>query len=291
MTKSFPLLVGALAVATTGCLASKGDIRLLQDELRASRAAAARSDSVSRRRGDSLAAAIASLAAMQSRIDRQFSDALQQTDDRLSSLSSKVSSFEVTTRETLKSVDSDIARVEELSRQNLRGLTSARAAAEQALATSPVVAAPDSAAAGTTGAAAPTASSGVPGPATLIRDGNGLILQHSCRAARRNFEEVLSQYPASPEAPQAQYLIAESFVACADGGNQNSADSVYSLVTSRYPKSDYAAVALYKRASMQAEAGNATAARGLYQRIVCEYPKSTVFLQAQDKLGRQTRCR
>ena len=75
------------------------------------------------------------------------------------------------------------------------------------------------------------------------------------------------------------------------GGNPAAADSVYTLVTSRYPKSDFAATSLYKRADMQMKAGKSDVARSLLQRIVCEYPKSTVFPLATEKLGSQTRCR
>ena len=75
------------------------------------------------------------------------------------------------------------------------------------------------------------------------------------------------------------------------GGNPAAADSVYSLVTVRYPKSDWAATSLGKRADAQAKAGKAEGARALLQRIVCEYPKSTVYNLATGKLGSPTSCK
>jgi TolA-binding protein len=282
--RRFPLLVGSLAaLGLTGCLASKGDIRLLQDELRATRAAVARSDSAHRRETDSLAAALAALASAQARGNQALQQSQQQTDAKVASVANRLQSFELSTGEKFKGLNDDVAQVQELARQNMRGMTAARAVAEQ------VAAAPTAAPGDST---ARPASSAAPGPATLLLAGNASILQGSCRAARRSYEELLKEYPNALEAPEAQYKIAESFVSCAEGGNPAAADSVYALVTARYPKSDFAATALWKRADAQSKAGATEVARGLLQRIVCEYPKSTVYPLATDRLGRQIqRCK
>lgn len=285
MTNRFSLLGGTLAaLSLTGCLASKGDIRLLQDELQATRAAVARSDSAHRRVSDSLAAAIAALAAQQARGDQALEKSLQGTDAKLTDLANRHRNFELSANEKFKALNDDVAQVQELARQNMRGVTAARAVAEQVAATPTT---PPGAPGDTTRPSAPVA----PGPATLLLAGNSSILQGSCRAARRNYEELLRQYPTSIEAPEAQYKIAESFVSCAEGGNPAAADSVYTLVTAKYPKNDWAAVALYKRADMQSKAGKPDVARALLQRIVCEYPKSTVSQLATDKLGSRTSCK
>jgi TolA-binding protein len=166
----------------------------------------------------------------------------------------------------------------------MRSVTQAKAAAEQATGTTIPASGDSSTRAGS--------ASGVQGPATLLLAGNGAILQGSCRAARRSYEELLKQFPDALEAAEAQYKIAESFVSCAEGGNPAAADSVYSLVTSRYPTSDFAATALWKRADAQEKDGNVDVARGLLQRIVCEYPKSTVYPRATDRLGsNRKRCK
>jgi TolA-binding protein len=283
MNKS-SLLVGSLtAFSLTGCLASKGDVRLLQDELRATRAAVARSDSAHRRETDSLTAALAALATARAHGDQTLQQSLQQTEAKVAAVAGRLQSFELSTNEKFKGLNDDVAQVQELARQNMRGMTAARAVAEQ-VAAAPVAASP------TDTTARPTTSV-APGPATLLLAGNASILQGSCRAARRSYEELLRQYPNAFEAPEAQYKIAESFVSCAEGGNPAAADSVYALVTSRYPKSDFAATALWKRADAQSKAGNREVARGLLQRIVCEYPKSTVYPLATDRLGSQTRCK
>jgi len=279
--KSSRLLAGLLAALSTGCLASKGDIRLLQDELRATRAAAARSDSMHQRQIDSLVAALTTLSALQTKGDQTLRQMLQQTDSRITDIANRQKSFEVTTNERFKTMNEDLAQVQELARQNVRGVTAARAAAEQAAVVQPPP--------GDSGAKAPVASS-APGPATLLQAGNAAILQGSCRSARRSYEDLIANWPNDPLAPAAQLAIAESFVACAEGGNPAAADSVYSLVVTRYPKTDQAAIALWKRADALLKLGKAEAAKTLLQRIICEYPKSTVYSLATDRAGKVS-CR
>ena len=284
--KSSLLVVGSLlALGATGCLATKGDIQLLQNELRATRATVARSDSAHRRTSDSLAAALSTLASMQARADQALQQSQLRAADDLKALSARAGAFELATKEQLKSLSDDVDQVREISRQNSRGAALARAQAEQAV-KPPVALPPDS-----TTSAKPPAPSGPPGPATLIVAGRSQIYQGSCATARRSFEEVLRLYPDSQEAAEAQYSVAESFVACGEGGNPARADSVYTLVTAKYPTSDFAATSLYKRAEMQRNAGKRDVAQPLYQRVVCEYPKSTVYAQALSKLGSRPVCK
>ena len=289
MRASRLLAVSLAALGSTGCLASKGDIRLLQEELRAARADAARSDSLHQRQIDSLVAALSSLSAMQIKGDKALQQSLQQTDSRLTDLSNRVKTSDINTNERFKSMNDDLAQVQELVRQNMRGVTAARAAAEQAAAAPPPTPAPATAT-DTTVHTAPAAST-APGPATLLLTGRAAILQQSCRSARRSFEDLIKNWPNAPEAAEAQFLIGESFVSCPEGGNPASADSVYQLVTQRYPKSEFAATALWKRADSQQKLGNADAAKTLLQRIVCEYPKSLVYKLATERLGTPARCK
>lgn len=278
------LLVGPLlAIGATGCMATKGDIRLLQDELRATRVAVARSDSAHKRTTDSLTAALRSLASMQTRNSQSLQQSQQQANDALKALTTRVGGMELGNREKFKAVDDDLSQVRELARQGLRSGAAVRAAQEQA-ARLPAPTASD-----TTAPQTPEAS-GAPGPATLLVTGRSAILQGSCVTARRVFQELLTTYPESQEAPEAQFYIGESYGACGDGGNPVTADSVYKLVTDKYPTSDFAATSLYKRAEIQRNAGKPDAARPLYQRVVCEYPRSTAFAQALDRLGSRPVC-
>jgi TolA-binding protein len=266
------LIAGSLlALSATGCLATKGDIRLLQDELRAARASAARSDSLERRRSDSLTAAVANLERVMANNARDAGVAQQRFNDSLRSLAGIVRSNNIATAEQLRSLNDEIAQLREISRQNARRPVEAAR---------PTVTVQDSQSVATT----PTPS-GAPSSAALLVNGRSQAIQGSCGAARRAFQELLTQYPDSPEAPEALWSIGQSYVDCAEGGNPAKADSVHRLVVERYPKSDFAPMSLYKRAEMLREAGNPTEARPLYTRIVCEYPKSTVYPQALSRIG------
>ena len=276
------LIAGSLlALSATGCLATKGDIRLLQEELRATRASVARSDSAHRRTSDSLAAAVASLAAIQSSATR---DLERRTSDDLKALTARVSANDIATKEQLKSLTVDLDQVREIARQNARGAALARAQMEQA----------SRPAAGTgqdTTAAPAPPPAGTPGSATLLVNGRSMIINGSCAAARRAFQEILTLDPESQDAPEAQFSIAESYVKCGEDGNPEKADSVYRLVIEKYPKSDFAATSLYKRAEMLRSGGKPNEARPLYAKVVCDYPKSTVFAQALDRLGSRPACK
>ena len=91
------------------------------------------------------------------------------------------------------------------------------------------------------------------------------------RVARNGFEQLLTQYPNSEDAPEAMIYIAATY---ASERNQVAADSVYGLVVQRYPSSPKAATALYKQALSMREAGRITQARAAFERIIKDYPRS-----------------
>jgi TolA-binding protein len=287
--KASRLIAGSLlALGATGCLASKGDIRLLQDEIRAARASAAQADSARRRTSDSLAAALANFSAVQGNNVRDTRQTQQKTADDLKALTTRVNANDIAVREQLKAIADDIEQLREITRQNQRSSAIARAQMEQAnSARLPSPTMPDT----TTGA--PNPAGAPPGPATLILQGKSLVFNGSCSTARRTFQDILVNFPDSPEVVEAQYLIAESYVACGADGNPARADSVYRLVIEKYPKSDWAATSLYKRAEALRTTNKMVEARPLYEKIVCEHPRSTVFPQALNRLGgtRPATCR
>jgi len=88
--------------------------------------------------------------------------------------------------------------------------------------------------------AAPAAG---PGPATLYKLSFDQMSRGAHSTARSGFQSLLTQYPQSDLAPDAQYYIGETFQA---EGNTAAADSVFNLVVSTYPRAPRAATALYK---------------------------------------------
>jgi len=243
-----------LALGTTGCLASTGDIRTLQDELRALRSSIAQTDTTRRAQADTALMLIA------------------RANDSLRLLSTRFSAFQANVSGGMYDMNRQLLQIQELSGQSQRRLQELRASMESrndALTTSPPAAA-DSA-----------KPQGAPGPAQLFQIAFDQMQRGSFGVARSSFQDLLVRYPKFEEAPSAQLYIGQSF---AEEKNTAAADSVYQLVVSKYPQSKAAPTALYKYAlSLIAQKKN-TPARAALNRIVKDYPSSDEASLARDLL-------
>ena len=248
-----------------GCLASKGDIRLLQDEIRATRAQIAVADTARVRSDDARRAQLSSLATSVERIS-----------DSLRSLNSRFSAFQANTAGQFDAVGQQIVSIQALLGQTTRGMAEARAQLEalreQGISTSSAPAGADTSKAG-----APAG----PGPATLYTTADQALKQGSYRTARNGFDELIRTYPDYPQVPQAQIYVGDSFKA---EGNTAAADSVYQLVTTRYPKSSQAATGLYKHGLILWDANKRPEARIVFNRVIKDYPNSPEADLANDRL-------
>jgi TolA-binding protein len=250
-------------LATGGCLATKSDIRLLQDEMRATRSMIARADSVALQR-EQIRRAEAEVA----------SAALGRTADSLRALSLRVATFQATTAGQIDQIANDLIRTQALLGQSTRALQEMRAQYEG-------LRQPEPAAPPTTTDTTQRSAPATPGPATLLLTGRNQMGNRSYRTARMTFEQLLLSYPNAEEAAAAQQFIGEAFEA---ERNQPAADSVYQLVAGRFPRSPYAPTALYKRAKMLWDANRKAEARPILQRIRTEYPSSDEARLAKDLL-------
>ena len=244
-----------LALGTTGCLASTGDIRTLQDELRALRSSIAQTDTTRRAQADTALMLIA------------------RANDSLRLLSTRFSAFQANVSGGMYDMNRQLLQIQELSGQSQRRLQELRASMESrndALTVSPAPAAADSA-----------KPQGAPGPAQLFQIAFDQMQRGSFGVARSGFQDLLVRYPKFEEAPSAQLYIGQSF---AEEKNTAAADSVYQLVVSKYPQSKAAPTALYKYAlSLIAQKKN-TPARAALNRIVKDYPSSDEASLARDLL-------
>jgi tol-pal system protein YbgF len=250
-----------------GCLASKGDIRLLQDEIRATRAQIAVADTARVRSDDARRAQISSLATSVERIS-----------DSLRALNSRFSSFQANTAGQFDAVGQQIVTIQALLGQTTRGMAEARAQLE-ALREQGI----SSSSAAPTGGGADT-SKGTPagpGPATLYTTADQALKQGSYQTARNGFDELIRTYPDYPQVPQAQIYVGDSFKA---QGNTAAADSVYQLVPTRYPKSSQAATGLYKHGLILWDANKRPEARIVFNRVIKDYPNSPEADLANDRL-------
>jgi tol-pal system protein YbgF len=243
------------AMAATGCMASKSDIRLLQDEVRTLRAMQSRADSArnaqTSRQTDSLIA-----------VNRR-------TQDSLRVLAQRLSSFQATVAGELFEIGKQLITIQELagmSSKQIMGLRSSMDERAQSMAPP----ASDSAAA----PPAPTA-------ANLFTASFDQLRRGSYGSARAGFEELLRRYPEFEEASAAQLYIGQSY---ADEKRTAEADSVYALVITRYRTSKDAPTALYKYGLSQLSQGKTAQARTALQRVMREYPSSTEAELARERL-------
>jgi len=249
-TSALPVVL----LAAGGCLASKSDIRLLQDELRVSRSQAAAGDSAILRAEEARRLQVAALSAM---IDRM--------NDSLRTLASRFTLFQANASGEFDSMGRQMVQVQALLGQNTRTVQETRAQL-QALRE------------GATGAPPPTSAdtsqrgaSGVPGPATLFTSAMEALRQGSYRTARNGFDQLLTSYPTSDQASLAQLRVGDAYKG---EGNLPAADSVYLLVATKYPKSPEAPTALYGRGRMLWEANKRGEARVVLNRLIREYPNA-----------------
>jgi tol-pal system protein YbgF len=249
-----------------GCLASKGDIRLLQDEIRATRAQIAVADTSRVRSDDARRAQIASLASSVERIS-----------DSLRSLNGRLSAFQANAAGQFDAVGQQIVQIQALLGQTTRGMAEARAQLE-ALREQGISSPSSPAPAGAdTSKGAPAG----PGPATLFTTAVTELRNGSYRTALNGFDELIRTYPDYSQLPRAQVYVGDAYKAL---GNLAAADSVYQLVPTRYPKSQDAATGLYKHAMILWDANKRAEARIFFNQVIRDYPNSPEAGLASDRL-------
>lgn len=284
-----------LLAGGTGCFATRNDVRILQGDISTVRTEAQRS------------------AQAQSQALGETVRILQALSDSLTRLSARQLSFEGDARGELRRVNEQLIQVQQLLGQSAAIIRSLRADLEAAGRTpvpepvggaTPPAAAPSTGGAPTgapptgnpttgagaaatpprTGATPPTAPAAgqLPGPNVLYQDGMDHLRRSSYASARIAFGDLLLNYPGSDVAPEAQYLIAESYAA---ERNLTAAETAYAAVVSKYPESPRAPEAMYKRARIFMEQGNNAAARPLLEQIIKQYPRADVAEFAKERLA------
>lgn len=245
------------ALVLAGCLASKGDVELLQTNMqsgfKAQRDAAAQAD-----------------AAQRAHIDQVLAQIARQTDS-VRALSVRLAKLQGDMQNDHYEMGRQLLQIQELTGQSQRRIQELRASLEDRAQSASSATPPDSAHPAPAG----------PGPAQLFQSSLDQFRRGSTTTARSGFEELLRSYPTYDDAPEAMVYIGDTFAA---ERNQVAADSVYGLVIKQYPKSPKAATALYKQALSLKAAGKAAAARASFDRIVREYPRSDEAVLAKAQL-------
>ncbi|MEX2153502.1 MAG: tetratricopeptide repeat protein [Gemmatimonadaceae bacterium] len=242
------MLAPVAALAAAGCMASKSDIRLLQDEIRTLRAMQSRADTARKSQADSALVAIS------------------RTQDSLRALAQRFGAFQATVGGELFEMGKQLITIQELAGMSSKRIMELRSTMEER---AQVMTGGDSAAAA------------APGPGQLYMTSFDLLRRGSYGAARAGFEELLRRFPEFEEASAAQLYIGQSY---AEEKRTAEADSVYGLVVTKYPRSKDAPTALYKYGLSQLSQGKTAAARVALQRVVREFPLSTEADLARSRL-------
>jgi tol-pal system protein YbgF len=262
-----PLVV---LVATGGCFATRGDVRIVQSDI------------------SSLRAEI-----LKNQLDQR--DALTQTmrmlqvaSDSLAKVSTRTVSIQGDIRGEMRAIREQMLQVQTLLGQSQATIARLRSEIESrsvapvaapAAGTVPPVVLP------TSGRMPPpavdSAATRAPGPNQLYTDGRDQLTRGSSGTARMYFQELLTNYPASDYAPDAQFWIAESF---AKEKNLPAADAAYAAVVSAHPTSAKAPTALYKRAQLLLQQGRTPQSKQLLEQVIARYPRSDEAELAAEQL-------
>lgn len=271
------LSLPVLLLGSTGCFATRSDVRVLQSDINTVRTEAQRS-----------AQAQAQALAETARI-------LQNVTDSLARLSARQLAFEGDGRGEFRRINEQLIQVQELLGQSASNIRALRAEMESAARMSGMAGMPPGTIppSGTTtppagGMTSPPATGavvpnpGLPGPNQLYQDGLDHFRRSSYESARISFGDLLLNYPGADIASEAQFWIAETYAA---EGKRPAAETAYAAVVSKYPESDRAPQALFKRALMLIEQDNAAAAKPLLEQVISRYPRSDAANLAKERLA------
>ena len=262
--RSRTLLAAPAALLLSGCFATQTDIRVLQGDIGLIRSEAATADSARR----------VAEANRDAQLNRMVG-LVKANNDSINSLTKVMMGFRSDITTSMSSVEQQLLQIQELTGQSQRRLQEMRTSIEEHQNTQ--AAAP----AGPGASPSATAGDGSPGPDELFQAARQQLLQGSNESARGAFQDLLTKYPKSDVAADAQFYVAESFAADQD---QKAADSVYAIVSAKYPSSPRAATAMYKRGVSAQNAKDAATARKLFNTLIAKYPRSDEASLAKDRI-------
>ncbi len=265
-------LLPVVILTAGGCLATRGDIEKLQISMRVAAETArlreVRSDSITR----------AMIADATQLLSRQFTRDFNAVSDSVRGVAAGLQRLNGDVQLSMHDLRNQLTVVQEGIGQSQRRINDMRTLVE-ATAQAPVVRPADPAAPAVAGGTQP--ASGAPPAATLFQSGQASLLRNATGAARGSFQALVDNYPTHQLAAEAFLKVGVSF---AQEGNRTAADSVFGLVSGKYPASPSAATAVYKRAMLAIEVKDNVRGRTLLQSIVDLYPKSDEAIVAQDLL-------
>jgi tol-pal system protein YbgF len=245
----------AVAFVSGGC-AMKGDIRTLQEELRAVSA-----------RQDSLMAGLRAET-------RQTQDTLRVQGDQMFDLRGDLN-------RQLQQINESLVRLEAIAGENQRGMMAVR---DQLANMRRMPAVPmgtglptDSA----TEAGGESLIGGAGNPDELWGVAQAQYQRQSLNSAAAAFEQFIAEHPSDARVPNAHFFLADILV---QQGQPEEALEAFEEIQALFPTHERVPEALYRIAELQIELGDEAAARLTLERIVNTYPGTTMAMLARDKL-------
>ncbi len=255
-------LLASLAVLPA--CASKGQVRLLEGEVRSMRIETARRDS-------------ARAAGLRAVLDLQ-----QRIMDSLVAGREALRTLDVRFQADITDIQRQLLQIQELTGQSQRRLSElkaqvdARAEQTQAVGVMPPPGGVDTA----------SRVAVAPGPTPTVsadqmyQGARQQLNRGAVGTARRGFQEFLRSYPTNELVPDALFYVGESFAV----ESADSAVAYWTRVVGQHPRSGKASTALYKMGRIEEVRNNRAAAKGYYDRLLREYPRSDEADLAREQL-------
>jgi tol-pal system protein YbgF len=212
----------------------------------------------------------------------QLLSTLRAVNDTLAALSTRVTRVRAESQSGMRDLHDQLVQLTEATGQSQQRIQEMRAALEQRSRAVPPPA-PSPVPTDTTGAKSDSTqpATDAPGPNELFQIGRDQLARRGYSAARAAFADLLSRYPDSELAPDAQFYLAE---ALAGEGEAAAADSAYATVVTKYPSSLRAATALYKRGVAQQKGGKPATAKRTFNELIRLFPESDEAALARERL-------
>lgn len=248
----------AVAVTFSGC-AMKGDIRLLQEELRA-------------------------IAARQDSLVTELRLEAQQTQDTLRTQGDQMFDLRGDLNRQLQQINQSLVRIEAIAGQNQRGLAGVRdQLANIRRMPGGTMGGPGGSPVGadSTAAGGENLVGGGTNPEELYAVAMSQLDRGSLNSASRAFEQFLAEYPNHDRAADAHFFLADILT------QQDRPDDAYAAfqeIPELFPTHARVPDALYRIAEIQIDRGEIDEARVTLERIVNTYRDAPIAMLARDRL-------
>lgn len=117
----------------------------------------------------------------------------------------------------------------------------------------------------------------------LYRAGSDQLQRGAAAVARQAFQQIVQEHSTHPLAPDAQFYLAETYVA---DGDYEAALREFERVLEMFPSSPRAPNALFRAGVISEDRGNISKAREYFQRVIAGYPTSDEAGPARERLRR-----